>query len=116
MIRNRAVHELLKHMGGNAILFHQMSHTNGALIRIPSASSASGYTMMLKRKKNFMKELLKFMGECLNESTLDHCNGKSNAARCILQYFFENIEEEFKEVAHNKNLLLTKGQQKMEPS
>jgi hypothetical protein len=69
---------------------------------------------MLKRKENFMKELQKFMGESLNESTLDH--GKSNAARCILQYFFENFEEEFKEVAHTNNLLLTKGQQKMEPS
>ncbi len=83
MIRNRAVHELLKYMGGNTILYHQMSHHNGALIRIPSASSAIRYTMMLKRKENFMKELLKLMGESLKESTLDR--GKSDAARCILQ-------------------------------
>ncbi len=66
-IRNRAVHELLKHMGGNTILYHQMSHHNGALIRIPSASSAIGYTTMLKRKENFMKELIKFIGESLNQ-------------------------------------------------
>jgi hypothetical protein len=39
--------------------------------------------MMLKRKENFMKELLKLMGESLKESTLDR--GKSDAARCILQ-------------------------------
>jgi hypothetical protein len=72
--------------------------------------------MMLKKKANFIEELLKFMGDCLNESTLNHGNGKSNAARCIPQYFFENFEEEFKEVAQNYIFFLTKGQQKMEPS
>jgi len=56
------------------------------------------------------------LGDFLNESTLDHGNGKGSAARCILPYFFENFEEEFKEVAHDNNFLLTKGQQKMEPS
>ncbi len=92
-----------------------MSHHKGALIRIPSASSANGYAMMLKKKANFIEELLKFMGNCLNESTLDHGNGKNNAARCILQYFFENFEEEFIEVAHNNDFFLTKGQQKAKP-
>jgi len=56
MIRNRAVYELLKYMGGNAILYCQMSHHKGALIRIPSASSASGYAMMLKKKANFIED------------------------------------------------------------
>jgi hypothetical protein len=102
-------------MGGNTILFCQMSHHKGALIRIPSASSASGYATMLNRKENFMKELLKFMGECLNELALDHGNGKRNAARCILQYFFENFEDKFKEVAYNNNLLLTKANKKWNP-
>jgi hypothetical protein len=90
MIRNRAVHELLKYMGGNTILFCQMSHYNSALIRIPSASSVIGYTKMPKRKENFMKELLNFLGESLNESTLDH--GKSNAAKNIFSKILRGVQ------------------------
>jgi hypothetical protein len=46
---------------------------------------------VLKRKK-FMNELLKFMGESLNESTVNHGNGNSNVATCILQYFSKSFK------------------------
>jgi hypothetical protein len=102
-IKNRAVHKLLKSNGGDTIFFHQMSHHKGALIRIPSASSSTGYAKTLKKKKNFMNEVLKFMGACLNESSSNNTAGKSDVARCILQYLFENFEEDFKAVANNNN-------------
>jgi hypothetical protein len=110
-IRNRAVHELLKYNGGHAIHYRQMSHHKGALIRIPSATSAKGYAGMLRRKENFMKDVIKFMGDCLNDS-----NGNSDAVKCILQFCFDNFEDEFKEIAKNNSVLLTDGEKKMEPS
>jgi hypothetical protein len=110
-VRSKAVHELLKYNGGNTILYRQMSNHQGALIRIPSATSAKGYSGMLRRKDNFMKDLIKFMGDCLNDS-----NGKSDAVKCILQFCFDNFEDEFKEIALNNDVLVTKGAEKMEPS
>jgi len=111
MVRSKAAHELLKYNGGNAIFYCQMSNHKGALVRIPSATSASGYAAMLNRKENFMKELTEFMGGSMNKS-----NGSSDAAKCILQFFFENFEEEFKEVAKKNNVLLTTGVEKIGPS
>jgi hypothetical protein len=105
-IRNLAVHELLKNMGGNAILYRQKSHHKGALIRIPSASSAIGYSKLLKRKGNFMEQLLLFMNE----------SAKGNeAAACLIQYLLDNYQEEFREVA-SKNNLMVRDDKKMEPS
>ncbi len=82
MVRSKAVHELLKYNGGNAIFYHQMSNHKGSLARIPSATSASGCAAMLNRKENFMKELTEFIGGSMNKS-----NGSSDAAKCTLHFF-----------------------------
>ncbi len=81
-VKSKAVHELLKYNGGNAIFYHQMSNHKGSLARIPSATSASGCAAMLNRKENFMKELTEFIGGSMNKS-----NGSSDAAKCTLHFF-----------------------------
>ena len=58
-----------------------------------------------------MKDLIKLMGDCLND-----LNGQSDAVKCILQFCFDNFEDEFKEIASNNYVLVTKGAEKMEPS
>ena len=86
-----------------------MSNHQGALIRIPSATSAKGYAGMLRRKDNFMNDLIKFMGDSLNDS-----NGKRDAVKCILQFCFDNFEDKFKQIASNNDVLVTKGAEKVE--
>jgi hypothetical protein len=60
-IRNRVAHELLKSCGGNSIFYHQISGHQGALIRIPSAGTSGQCRKLLKRKENFMEQVLLFM-------------------------------------------------------
>jgi len=54
-----------------------------------------------------MKDVIKFMGDCLND-----LNGNSDAVKCILQFCFDNFEDEFKEIAKNNSVLLTDGKKK----
>jgi hypothetical protein len=63
-----------------------------------------------------MNEVLKFVGACLNESSFNNASGKSDMATCILQYLFENFEEEFKAVADDNNDAVMKSKTNMEAS
>jgi len=60
-VRSKAVHELLKYNRGNTILYRQMSNHQGALIKIPSATSAKGYAGM--------KTLLPYVQSYIKNST-----------------------------------------------
>ena len=114
-VHNRVVHELLKFNGENAVYYRQISQHKSALVRIPSASSSSLYRSKLKRKRNFMEEVLAFMGASLNKSSDANAECNSEAAKCILQYLFDNHEEEFRAVAAENNVAL-RSKKKMEAS
>jgi hypothetical protein len=114
-VRNRVAHELLKSCGGNSIFYSQISGHQGALIRIPSAGTPGQYSKLLKRKGNFMEQVILFMN---NSSKKLRCNdtvGTNEAAACNIQYLFDNYEEEFRAVATKNNLAL-QDNKKMEPS
>jgi hypothetical protein len=61
-----------------------------------SESPQQTHQVGVLKRKEIMNELLKFMGESLNESTVNHGNGKSNAATCILQYFSKSLKRSSK--------------------
>jgi len=83
---NKIVHELLKSCGVNSIFYRQLSRYKGALIRIPSAGTSAQYHKMVKKKGSFLKQMVLFMDASLK---------KSSEAACIIQYLFDNYEEEF---------------------
>jgi len=114
-IRNRVVHELLKSCGGNIIFYRQLSGHQGALIRVSSAGTSGQYSKLLKRKGNFMEQVLLFMNNSSKQLPNNDTVGRNEAAACIIQYLFDNFEEEFRSVAAQNNVML-RDDQKMEPS
>jgi hypothetical protein len=110
---NKVVHELLKSCGGNSFFYRQLSGYKSALIRIPSAGTSAQYHKMVKKKGNFLEHILLFMDASLKKSS--ETGHSSEAAACIIQYLFDNYEEEFRAVAAENNVAL-KSTKKMEPS
>jgi hypothetical protein len=100
------VHELLKFHRGNTILYNQISQHKGALIRIPSMGTSSHYERTLKKKGNFMDHVLDFMSTSLKKLSDDEAGGNREAAKCLLQYLFENYEEEFRAIKEKNNVAL----------
>jgi hypothetical protein len=93
--RNRVVHELLKPCGGNSISYHQINGHQGALIRVPTAGTSGQYSKLLKRKGNFMEQVLLFMSNSSKKLPCNDTGATNEAATCIIQYLFDNYEEKF---------------------
>jgi hypothetical protein len=48
------------------------------------------YNLHLRKNGSFMDNILVFMGQSMKE------DNKKDAAGCLLQYFYDNFEEQFK--------------------
>lgn len=104
-VMDKLLQEVVKFHGGRKIEYTQISQKKGLLLRVQSASSKHLFSKTLRRKGNFLDEMLEFIASSIKDVAMAKIE---TAAEWLISALFQKYEDQFVSVAVSKGVTVLK--------